>query len=489
MEIYIVQPGDTLFAIARRFNTTVTAIQALNQFPNPDQLVIGQAILIPTPQPTPLQYMVVAGDTLFQLAQLFDTTVTAIVQTNNLINPNLINIGTVLIIPDWSQINYQIRQGDTLYQIAQRYGVSLELIVKVNQITNPALIYPGQIISIPQQISVPAKRPIETFGYFFLYNLAGLERSLTSIAPYITYGGLYDYPINSDGKIEINPNTGRAIALLNQFNIQPMAVITNWTPGIGFDPDLARNIMGDEAVKQRTIANIINLLTNYNFTGINIDFENMYPADRQLYTAFIRDLAATVKPRGYLLSLAIAPKASDLPNSPWVGTFDYAALGELADFVFLMTYEWGWVGGPPMPIAPINLVRQVLNYAVTQIPPEKILQGIPLYAYNWPLPDTPETTATPVNLVDVYNLAYRFNAVINFEPLAQSPWFNYTDEQNSGHEVWFEDVRSVKAKYQTASNLALRGVGYWGYVNEPYGFPQNWPMLEEFFTVIKNNRL
>lgn len=485
MEIYVVQPGDTLFAIARRFNTTVTAIQALNQFPNPDQLVIGQAILIPTSQLAPLQYTVVAGDTLFQLAQLFETSVAAFVQTNNLVNPNLINIGTVLIIPGWSQISYSVRQGDTLYQIAQRYGVSLELIVKVNQNANPELIYPGQILIIPQRVSLPAKRPIETFGYFFLYNLAGLERSLTSIAPYITYGGLYEYPITSEGNIEINSNTERAITLLNRFNIQPLAVITNWTPGIGFDPDLARAIMGDQTVKLRTIENIVNLLTTYNFAGINVDFENMYSADRQLYTDFIRDLTAAVKPRGYLVSVAIAPKASDLPNSPWVGTFDYRALGELADFVFLMTYEWGWVGGPPMPIAPINLVQQVLNYAVTQIPREKILQGIPLYAYNWPLPDTPETTATPVNLVDVYNLAYRFNAVINFDPVAQSPWFRYTGEQNTEHEVWFEDVRSVKAKYQTASEFGLRGVGYWGYVNEPYGFPQNWPMLEEFFTVIK----
>ena len=150
MEIYVVQPGDTLYRIAQRYGTTVAALQSVNQLPNPDRLVIGQAILIPSPPLEPLRYTVQPGDTLYQLALLFNTTVSQIAQANQIINPNQIAVGTTLLIPGWSQFNYQVQPGDTLSLIAGRYGISVAMIAKVNQIANPALIYPGQILRIPQ---------------------------------------------------------------------------------------------------------------------------------------------------------------------------------------------------------------------------------------------------------------------------------------------------------------------------------------------------
>ncbi|HEX2953732.1 MAG TPA: glycosyl hydrolase family 18 protein, partial [Bacillota bacterium] len=118
-------------------------------------------------------------------------------------------------------------------------------------------------------------------------------------------------------------------------------------------------------------------------------------------------------------------------------------------------------------------------------PPEKILQGIPLYGYDWKLPQTPEVPAIYVNLVDVYNLAARYNATINYDTTAQSPNFRYTDEQGVQHEVWFEDARSMTAKFQTAQEFKLRGLGFWSYQNQPYGFAQMWAILGNMFNVTK----
>lgn len=302
---------------------------------------------------------------------------------------------------------------------------------------------------------------------------------------YITYGALFQFPVNSTGEIVSPTTTANVVNVLKSHNIRPLMVITNWGPA-GFDPDLARAIIADETVKSRTITHILGLLDQFGFGGLNVDFENMYAADRPLYTAFIRNLSAVLKPRGYLLTVAVPPKTADLPGQPWVGAFDYAALGQLADLIFLMTYEWGWIGGPPSPIAPINRVRQTLNYAVSLIPRAKIIQGVPFYGYNWPLPHTPEKLAVPVNLVEVYDLAYRYQANINYDTNAQSPWFRYTDDQNIGHEVWFEDARSMQAKYETTQDYNLGGVGWWSYINEPYGFPQNWPVLTDIFNIRKN---
>lgn len=485
LEIYVIRPGDTLFTIARRFGVSLNSLINVNQLVNPAELIIGQAILIPTPQPEPLQYRVIPGDTLSQIAQTFNTTVAAIVQANQISDPNQIQVGAVLTIPGWSQASYTVRAGDTLYRIAADFGTSINLIAKVNQISDPSRIFPGQTLIIPQPISAPPKTVIETMGYFHFTNLNGLARSLSAISPYVTYGGLFQYPISAAGTITAPPNTQQAVNILNNNNVRPLLVLTNWGPD-GFEPDLARTIMGDPAVKARTIENTLQLLNGYGFAGVNVDFENMYPEDRSLYTGFVRDLRDALRPRGYLISLAVPPKAADLPSSAWVGTFDYRALGELVDFIFLMTYEWGWIGGPPMAIAPINQVRRTLDYAVTQIPRNKILQGVPFYGYNWQLPDTPENLAIPVNLVEVYPLAYRFRANINYDLTAQAPWFRYTDASGANHEVWFEDLRSIDVKYDTTIEYNLRGVGWWSYINEPYGFPQNWLLMDEKFSVRKN---
>lgn len=486
MEIYVIQPGDTLFTIARRFNTTVEAIQTLNQLQNPGQLVAGQTILVPTASVEPLRYTVARGDTLYFIAQAFNTTVTAIAQANNIANPNQIQVGTVLTIPGWSPIRYTVRPGDTLYLLANRYNIPVTFIARVNQIADPSQINVGQTLIIPQPSSAIIREEIETLGYFHLFNMAALERSLTEVGPYLTYGALFDYKVDASGNITVPANTSRAVTALKNASIRPLMTITNWgTTTQTFDPEVARSIMSNEEIKNRTFQNILNVLTQYGFAGINVDFENMYPEDRALYTAFIRDMVAYFKPRGYLVTIAMAPKYADLPNQPWVGAFDYAALGQLVDFIHLMTYEWGWVGGPPMAVAPINQVRRVLAYATSVIPPEKILQGIPLYGYNWPLPDTPETIASSVNLVDVYNLAYRYNANVNYDETAQSPWFRYVDDNGVRHEVWFEDLRSLRAKYETMSEFNLRGAGYWSNVNYPYGTPASWAWLDNYYRVVK----
>jgi spore germination protein len=485
MEIYLVQPGDTLFSIAQRFNVPLAQLIAANALPDPNRLVVGQALVIPQPNRQPLQYTVVPGDTLSRLAQLFNTTVQAIAQANNITDPNLIYPGQNLIIPGWSQLPYTVQSGDTLFQLSQRFGVSVQLIAAVNQITDPSLIFPGQVLRIPQPTPVVIQPWIETLGYIHTYNLDGLSRSLELMGPYLTYGALFHYPVTGTGSFAVPAATPQFVELLRAYDILPLMTITNWGATETFDPDLARAVLANQTVRAETIQNLVSLLEEYGFAGVNVDFENMYPEDRQLYTDFIREMTAALRPRGLLTTIAAAPKYADFPNLPWVGAFDYAALGEAVDFMFIMTYEWGWIGGPPMPIAPLPNVRRVLEYAVSLVPPEKILQGIPLYAYDWELPDTPENIARSHNLVAVYDLAYRYGAVINFDEVAQSPWFQYIDDQGIERIVWFEDPRSLLAKYRLAREFNLRGVGFWSLANEPYGLPSNWIILDEVFDVVK----
>jgi len=185
----------------------------------------------------------------------------------------------------------------------------------------------------------------------------------------------------------------------------------------------------------------------------------------------------------YILSTALAPKISAAQVGAWYEAHDYPAHGEIADFVILMTYEWGWSGGPPMAVAPINQVRKVLDYAVSVIPPKKIMMGMPLYGYDWKLPFVQGGPfARRVSPQDAITLAARYGSNIEYDRQAQSPFFNYFDESGTRHVVWFEDARSVQVKFLTVVEYGLRVVSYW-VLGE--SFPQNWAVLDNMFNIVK----
>ena len=191
-------------------------------------------------------------------------------------------------------------------------------------------------------------------------------------------------------------------------------------------------------------------------------------------------------PVGYIVTTAVAPKISDDMQGVLYEGHDYKAHGEIVDHVIIMTYEWGYTFGEPMAVAPLNSVKQVLDYAVTVIPPEKILMGVPNYGYDWTLPYKPGTAARAVGNVGAVDIARENGAFIMFDQKSASPYFNYWQVNDNGvakqHVVWFEDARSIDAKLRTAIDYNLGGVSYWT-INR--FMPQNWLVLDQLYDVIK----
>ena len=157
-------------------------------------------------------------------------------------------------------------------------------------------------------------------------------------------------------------------------------------------------------------------------------------------------------------------------------------MGAAANSVLLMTYEWGYTYSPPMAVAPINQVRRVVEYAVTRIPAEKIDLGIPNYGYDWTLPFTEGISrARTIGNIEAVQLAAENNAEIFFSETAQSPYFFYNDGA-AEHEVWFEDVRSMQARFDLIKEFGLRGAGYWQIMRL---FRANWILAEDNFRIIR----
>lgn len=128
-----------------------------------------------------------------------------------------------------------------------------------------------------------------------------------------------------------------------------------------------------------------------------------------------------------------------------------------------------------MAVAPLPNVRAVLDYAVTELLPAKILLGIPNYGYDWTLPHTPGRRAVTLGNQEAVRLAAQVGAEISFDETAQTPTFSYTKE-GEAHRVWFEDARSVQAKLRLALEWKLGGVAYWNLLRP---FAQNWAILGE----------
>jgi spore germination protein len=183
------------------------------------------------------------------------------------------------------------------------------------------------------------------------------------------------------------------------------------------------------------------------------------------------------------MSTALAPKTSAAQAGEWYTAHDYKAHGQIADFVVIMTYEWGYSGGPPMAVSPIGPVRKVLEYAITEMPASKIMMGQNLYGYDWMLPYVKGGPfAKAISPQAAIELARRHHVEIQYDYNAQAPHFNYRDGQGKQHTVWFEDARSIQAKFNLVKELGLRGVSYW---KLGLSFPQNWLLIQDNFHVVK----
>ena len=156
--VYTIAAGDTLFALASRYNTTVPAILAANPGLDPNRLFIGQQICIPVPAPAPacpgFVHTIVAGDTLFVLASRYNTTVQAILAANPGLDPNRLFIGQQICIPvpmppACPGFVYAVVAGDTLNAIAVRFNTTVPAILAANPGLNPDFIAVGQSICIP----------------------------------------------------------------------------------------------------------------------------------------------------------------------------------------------------------------------------------------------------------------------------------------------------------------------------------------------------
>ncbi|MBP1964781.1 glycoside hydrolase family 18 protein [Paenibacillus aceris] len=424
-------------------------------------------------------HVVQRGQTLYRISQTYGVSVDTIAAANEMTPSQSLVIGQALVIPIVGSY-YWVQPGESLYSIAHKLGLDLHVLATTNGLTLYHPLPVGFRLYLPPTPRTQAEvnAYLEPRGSEVSPALIQASREA---APHLTYLAPFSFRIKRDGTLQ-HPPLDDLRGIASQHGTTLMMVVTNLEKD-QFSAELGHIILTDETVQNRLLQTILTTAKELGFKDIHFDIEHLYPSDRDAYTRFLRKAADQIHQQGYLMSTALAPKTSAAQAGEWYSAHDYKAHGQIADFVVIMTYEWGYSGGPPMAVSPIGPVRKVLEYAVSEMPASKVMMGQNLYGYDWTLPFVKGGPfAKAVSPQAAIDLARKYNAQILYDYTAQAPHFNYWDDAGKEHTVWFEDARSIQAKFRLLKELGLRGISYW---KLGLKFPQNWLLLEENFKVVK----
>lgn len=247
------------------------------------------------------------------------------------------------------------------------------------------------------------------------------------------------------------------LARLRAAGLRVVPSLADVTGGRWSYPPVAR-MLHSPRLMARQVAAITALVQRGGYAGIDIDYESLHAADRAAFTAFVARLAAALHARGKVVSVAVFARTSGAATAPFSAAQDYAAIGRSADQVRVMAYDYHWASSPPGPVAPAGWVRQVLRYARTQIPPARIVLGVPLYGYDWA-----GGHGTGLSPLRAWQLARRHHVVPRYDAASQEATFGYTGADGRRHTVWFEDAASSRARFQAAREAGIAGVFLWMY--------------------------
>ncbi|MBR5252827.1 MAG: LysM peptidoglycan-binding domain-containing protein, partial [Clostridia bacterium] len=381
-------------------------------------------------------------------------------------------------------VTHTVRGGETLERIASMYGVSLLDMYRNNPILGglPS-IYPGQVLNISYE--TPPLGEISSNGYAYpTIDQAVLRRTL----PYLTYLSVFSYGIRDDGSL-IPPEGDEAgvLALAREYGTVPLLVLTSLTERGTFSSKLAAEVLANEELETAVINSVVSTVAQKGYGGVDVDFEYIPGEYKEAYAAFVDRLSHALGEE-YKVFVSLAPKYSADQQGLLYAGHDYGLLGAAADNALLMTYEWGYTYGPPLPVSPINEVRRVIDYAVTEIPREKIFVGIPNYGYDWPLPYVRgESKANSLGNVEAVQLALDRGVSIEYDQTAQAPFFTYYDRPETyddaiEHIVWFGDARSSEAMLRLVSEYGLDGTGVWNIMKY---FPSLWSVMNSLYSIRK----
>ena len=417
-------------------------------------------------------YTVKEGDTLWSVASEYGMSA-EMLQADNQLTDSKLAVGQTLVIQEPLQ-THTVQRGDTLTGIADMYQTTPDALLRLNPVLHgQGVLYPGQILTVRTEEERLGTFSVNGYAYPFI------DRTLLhTVLPYLSELTPFTYGLDIQGNIYA-PEDAPLIKLAAQYRVSPVMHISTLRADGYFDNTLSEAVMTDVRAQDRFVEQALQTMREKGYRILDIDFEFVPAAQASVYAQLVARLRTAVNAMGGEVMVALAPKTSRAQKGLLYEGHDYRLLGEAADRLLLMTYEWGYTYGPPMAVAPLNKVEEVVRFAVGEIPAQKLYLGIPAYGYDWSLPYRQGTAAKSLAPQEAVRLAISADAQILYEEEQQAPYFYYTDKTGE-HVVWFEDARSVAAKYALAAQYGLYGVSFWNLMRP---FPQSWLVLNNRYQI------
>jgi len=301
--------------------------------------------------------------------------------------------------------------------------------------------------------------PREVFAYYYYTRGTELEDNLhlfTDIA-------FRWFATNAKGELfyEYQDDYDKILRIARKQGIKTHASVVL----MGKDP--LHQLLSNQQSRKLLIGNLLDEVKKNGYDGVNIDFELMGYEDASLFTSFLRDLKTNLGPNK-TLSVAVFARTG---KETWPTPYQYKEIGQIADRVVVMAYDYSYTTSKPGPVAPLWWVKEVTDYMVKNIPREKILLGMPTYGYNWSSGNKAVTvTAKKLTEIESHYTVQKF-----FDTASMSPYYIYYDEQGVRHEIWLENEQSLNEKWDVAVKNRLAGVSFWRIGN---GFDDLYRILE-----------
>lgn len=423
-------------------------------------------------------HVVQPGETIYQIAEKYNIPVTRLINENGLIDINNLVVGQTIVLT-YPEQTYTVREGDSLAGIASAHDVTILQLLRNNPyLSDREFLLPGESIVI----SYNTESEISTNGYAYPF----IDRNiLRKTLPFLTYLTIFNYRSIGGGEI-IGEDETEIIQLAKEYSVAPIMSLSTLTYQGEGNVDVVNSILNSEVLQDHHINNILNILETKDYYGLNVSIVHLNPENQKLYENYVTKLYSRLREEGYLLFLTITPRTVIVNNQLTLERLDYTNLGQMADRILLLSYGWGYSSGPPSAATPAYMVRMILDHTVPLIPPEKIFIGLSTIGYDWQLPYIIGVSrANSLNTDAAILLARQVGATIYYDENSQAPYFEYVDYSSDTpvqHIVWFKDARSVNALASFVPEYGIHGISIWNIMSY---FAQLWLVINSQYKINK----
>lgn len=424
-------------------------------------------------------YVVQEGDTVYSIAEMYGVTADRLVKENGLDNALDLVIGQTIVITYPSQ-EYIAQEGDTLDSIANAYNVPVMQLLRNNPyLSERAYLYPGETIVISYQTS--GSISINGIIYPFIN-----RETLIKLLPSLTYLSIFNFTATAQGDIKTYVDDSEILQITKEYSVIPLMLLTTLTTRGEPNIETAYDILINDDYQENHIKNILDILKTKGYYGINIIFNYIKAVNLSLYFNFVNKISNRLREEGYLFFITFNYRIELVDDKVTYEEVDYSSISRLVDGISFLKLVWGTNYGPPSPVMNMSMIRTFMDYVVSMVSPDKLMQGSTTISYDWALPYIPDKSiATSLSIDSTIRLAQEESSVMQFDEFSYTPHFTYFQSTSAlpvEHIVWSVDARSIDAQMGIIDEHGLSGFEIWNVMTY---YHQMWTMIHSQYDIIK----